>query len=690
MAVKNLNLSYNNTPFDAEGFSEEALAPHGLAYNTQQLCNTLTRVLTRVKRIEDYYRTEANNTSFDGLYGVDEVMSAGYLMMGSGMSGSPMTRPRITTAYIKPSYYQYDKINNVMTKYYKTIYLIMTRFCGLQPAIDFDTTEIPSYQYVSAAVSYDYYARAETSLAALGIELPAYWSPERFKQADLDANPDIADGSHRVDILDESSYFHGSYFYYLTGSGYLGSNSSRWVYSLNLFGIIYAIKMSEKMWLKMISRSSGVDVTNTSTPSLYLSGIGNIKGGKLTLIRQALSEVAYYIKQNGYDIYNPGTSANSVSNGRIGKRIKKALLNRGINFATEEIADYTKDITTSSYGDNYKSDPLMIVATGFANIETPDSVASSNYWWTALVPAVHLCRRYVSRRAYVPYDYKETTNPNAFEKEGGKVAYDKSNLRVYLNSRSTCSGTKSTYTWAVKTHEYDEYYSTYYGYAYLYSLSEQLIANIANTEIGYNPGETLQQVQSTNGASCHFLNQYVFLPTLTMLGVQNKSSARGWTNVSIGLDNSSYTDADGEQYPGGCGDTEINGEYVIYEEVAEAIDLIDNAWELGNRRLQFMPNPNFTGDTKEYTELYIPTATPAHISTDSRDASIPNRIACLYLSKADGTATSSNTGITSPYTYNPCTYAFALVPFHADALCGVYKPYTNGPELSYDSSPKYK
>lgn len=682
MATKNLNLSYNNAPFSVEGFSEEALAPHGLAYNTQQLCNTLSRVLTRIKRIEDYYRAEANNTTFDGLYGVNEVMASGYT---SG--GDPMIRPRVASQYLLPNS-DYSKFDGVATKFYKTIYQIMTRFCGMQPNVDFSSTEFPASKSVSVGVDYNYYEKAETALANLGIELPVYWSPERFRQADLDTQPNIADGTHRVDVLDESSYYHGSYFYYRTGSGYVSSNSGRFVEALKLFSIVYVIKASEKMWLKMVADSLGIEISNIATPSRHLSSIGNIKGGKLTLIRQALSEVAFHIYNNGYEIYSPGTSTNSVSDGRIGNRIKKALANRGIAFATEEIADYTKDPTVS-YG-SYKSDPLIIAAAGFANIDTPDSATSDTYWWTALVPAVHLCRRYVSRRGYVAYDYKETTNPNAFEKEGGKVAYDKSNLRVYLNSRSTCSGTNSDYTWSVKTHEYDEHYLTYYGYAYLYSLSEQLLANIANTQLGFNPGETLQQIQSTHGANGRFINQYVFLPTLTMLGVQNKSSARGWTNVTIGLDNSTYTDEKGVQYPGGCGDTEINGEYVCYEEAAESIDLIDNAWELGNRRLQFMPNPNFTGDTKAYTELYIPTATPAHISTDSRDTSIPNRIACLYLSKADGTATSSSNGVTSPYNYNPCTYAFALVPFHADELCGVYQPYTNGPTLTFSKTPAYK
>ncbi len=681
MATKTLDLSYSNVyiPFDADGFSDEALAPNGLAYHTQQLCNTLKRVLVRVKRIEDYYRAEADNTTFDGLYGLDEVMASGDTSMGSSLYGSPMTRPRVSASYLKPNYYQYDKVGNVMTKFYKTIYKIMTCFCGMQPNVDFDSANIPSYQKLYAGVSYDYYATAETLMTSVGISIPEYWSPERFKQADLNAHPDIADGSHRVDVMDENSYFHGSYFYYHTGSGYLGSNSSRFVYSLNLFSIIHTIKMSERMWLKMIAYSNSLGDITTSAPSNYLSGIGNIKGGKLVQIRQALSEVAYYVKQNGYDIYNPGTSTNSVSNGRIGKRIKKALSNRGIVFASEEIADYTKDPTNFSYSDNYKLDPLMIAAAGFANMKTTPS--STNYS-TALVPAVHLCRRYVSRRQYVPYDYKEADSASAFEQASGKVSYLKSNVRVWLNSRGSYYGTTGSYAWSKKTHDNDAFYTTSSGRAYLSSLSDTLLANIANTTMCYLSGENLAEVKSTHGGVNRLAEQYAFLPTLTMFGIENKSTVRNWTNYYIGIDCANYTDtSDGNTYVGGCAESELNGEYVCYEEVEEAKDLVENAWELGNRALQFVPNPNFTGDTTTYEKLHIPTSTPAYYTADTKDTTIPNRIATFYLSKADGTSTSISNGATTPYTYNPCAYAFALVPFKSNALCGVYQGYAAGPEL---------
>ena len=641
---------------DKSQFSAQAKA-RGWDVITENLCKTLAKVLDTAKRLNDYERADANCATYDGLYGADDLCF-------NLNAENRQKRPGST-------YSSYTNSGG----FYLTAYQIATKMWGLT------TSEIPTSTYRSSPAIYNSnvtdYTALLTQLGQLGVYVDTYWRVAHLF-------PEGAASGDEIVVNNSESVFNGQTLTYGSSSSYALSTPAAF------FSTIYHIR-GHLMLLRKVMENTPTGARGGKTfPASYslrdcLYSFPEFQPHDIVRIRQALTEVRANYAANGYDPYNPGTSTASISDGRIRNRIKKALSNRGIAFATSEIPDKTKDISAYYNGQATINDPLIIAGAGFAMVEMTDSHAStSNSWWGAFVPAVHLCRKYLMRSYMIAYDYKETTNPNAFEAANGKVAYAKSNRFVYLNSRST-----STQDWKVKAHDYDEYW-TGSEKPYLNSISTTLRANIAKTVLGLNPGENLAQDIDKAWPPLHFREHWCFLPTLTMFGVENKKTSRAWSNVQLALDSSTYYEVSGSsgEWMGSAGLTEgdLNGEGMAFEDVDSCVDLIENGWELGNRKYQFKVNPECSDATTARDKLYIPTQTPAVYRADTQDATIPNRIACFYLPKADGTATTSQLGYAAPYNTNPFTVAFTLVPFHTTATDNLYSGWVTEPVMSYSAT----
>lgn len=641
---------------DKSQFSAQAKA-RGWDVITENLCKTLAKVLDTAKRLNNYERADANCATYDGLYGADDLCF-------NLSAENRRKRPGST----------YNSYTN-SGGFYLTAYQIATKMWGLT------TNEIPTNAYRSSPAAYNSnvadYTTLLTQLGQLGVYVDTSWRVAQLF-------PEGAVSGDEIVVNNSESVFNGQTLIY-------GSSSS---YALNtpaaFFSTIYHIR-GHLMLLRKVMENTPTGVRGGKTfPTSYstrdqLYSFPQFQPHDIVRIRQALTEVRAGYAANGYNPYNPGTSTASISDGRIRNRIKKALSNRGITFATSEIPDKTRDISAYYNGQATINDPLIIAGAGFAMVEMADSHASANSsWWGAFVPAVHLCRKYLMRSYMIAYDYKETTNPNAFEAANGKVAYAKSNRFVYLNSRCT-----DTQNWKVKAHDYDEYW-TGSEKPYLNSISTTLRANIARTALGLNPGEDLARDIDKAWPPSHFREHWCFLPTLTMFGVENKKTSRAWSNVQLALDSSTYYEVSGSsgEWVGSAGlvEGDLNGEGMAFEDVDSCVDLIENGWELGNRKYQFKVNPECSDATTARDKLYIPTQTPAIYRADTQDATIPNRIACFYLPKADGTATTSQLGYTAPYNANPFTVAFTLVPFHTTATDNLYSGWVTEPVMSYSAT----
>lgn len=650
--LNNITLNLDKTAFSARAKAQ------GLDVATENLCKALAKILDTSKNLNEYERADANCATYDGLYGADEVC----------YNLKPENR-RKRKGYSSTNYYTNSG------GFYLTAYQIATKMWG------FDTAELPTSQYSGSTSSVNgttsTYQNNIDRLEVLGCVVDSYWKIDRFLPA--------GETTANITPSDPNSFFDGALLRF--GSS---QNSYRVQYPCGLFAALIHHRAHYKILRTLIEQTpttrggkGGVVFNDNYSTRDTLYSFTTVQPHDLVRIRQALTEVRAGYAASGYDIYNPGTATNSITSGRIGSRIKKALSNRGITFASAEISDKTLDVSNYYIRATRINDPLIITAAGFANVEQQSSHESTGGgWWSSLVPAVHICRKYLMRRYAVAYDYKEETNPNAYEKDGGKVSYRKSNIYVWQNSRCT-----SATSWRINTHDYDAYYATGQ-YTYLNSISDVLRANIAKTNLGINRGEQLSDITNAWGYALR-RDHWAFLPTLTMFGVANRSSTRRWSNGNIqcAVDDSNYIDdSDGETYIGGGYEAELGGESVTYEEVAESIDLIENAWELGNRKYQFKVNPECNDASTARTDLYIPTNTPAVNKADSKDGTVPNRIACFYLPKADGTATTSQMGTSSPYNYNPTTHAFALVPFHTATTDDTCLEWVTEPVMSYSAT----
>lgn len=636
-------------------FSDEAKAT-GLKTATENLCKALSFVLDAAKRLNDYERQDAVCSTYDGLYGADELC---------------LNLPEATRRHASKTstYNSYSSSGG----FYLTARQIATKMWGLATD-DLPTTTAGNYPRDYFGGYLRYYNGCLDELEADGVPVADYWKIAPH------IPDDVATGD-RITVTDANSYFYNRYIRYST------SSITALTTPHAFFGAVANIRGHLRLLKIMMDKTPSGKRGGKTFPASYslrdcLYSFPQFQPHDLVRIRQALTEVrAGYTY---YDNYSPGTATNSVTSGRIGNRIKKALLNRGITFASAEIDDTTLDISDYYARAAKISDPLIIAAAGFAGVESAETYGTKTTW-AQLVPAVHLCRKYLMRCYAVAYDYKEADNPNAFEQANGKLDYSLSNSRVFTNSR--CS---SASAWKVKAHDYDAYYTTSQ-YTYLQSISDILRANIAKTWMSFNFSQTATEVKDPDGRGWRGMMIWAFLPTLTMFGVQNKLSARKWSNnaAQIAVDYANYLDADGEEWIGsfnseaGVG---VDDSIVYDDEVSQAKDLLENAWELGNRRYQFQVNPECSDASTARTYLYIPTSTPCVCNTDTLDATIANRVACFYLPKADGTATTNQLGYTNPYNYQPATYAFTLVPFHTTETDGTAPACVSEPVMSYSAT----
>lgn len=667
MARPSISVVLNSAPqVDTSGFSEQALE-WGWNTMTQDLCNALAKVLSLAKNVNDFERADARNTSYTHLYGAEDVCPN--LSVATRRTKHDTTS---TSAYYK-TYYTGSE------GFYLAGLQLATNMYGLTTGTDGDlpTTDIYPSTLSSYNSSTDQYSRIIAYLENFGLTIHSGWKIDQYL-TDIAYNEDVT-------INDENSFYDGTTIKKTSSSSSttygLGNGFQIFRTLYHIVGHFHILRRIAELTPTTRGGRGGTAFNPSATPrASQIMFSRQCLPHELVIIRQALSEVHSYLRANGYDPYSPGTATTSISSGRIRNRIKKALSNRGITFASAEIADKTHDITKGGYSlASAINDPLIIAAAGFACVETNDTVGTNGFWG-ALVPAVHLCRKYLMRAAMVAYDYKEADNPNAFEAAGGKVEYFKSNMYVFLNSRAS-----SYYNWKINTHDYDAYWSGNQ-YPYLQHLSSVLRCNIAKTALGVNRGQKLTDL--TNGYVT-FRNQWAFLPSMKMFGTPNKLSSRRFNSnaVVFGIDGGEYTDGDGDVYCDAPGyEADLNGDSVALEEPEAWNDLIENSWELGARAYKFMVNPECSDASTARTELYIPSSTPANTTTDSRDTSIPNRIACWHLGKVDGTATSNSYGWSSPYNYNPFTPAFALIPFYTSETDNTYKDYTTEPWSDYGLS----
>lgn len=641
--LNNITINFNSNLFSS------AAKANNWHTATQNLCRALSFVLDMAKRLNNYEREDASCTTYNGFYGADELC---------------FNLPSATRR-------SYKGLTSVISNYYTAsggFYLaaqqIATKMWGLS------TTELPSSLFPSTPPDKNYSIRNQdynnliSMLESLDVPVADYWKLDRVIPTEAE------DGENFV-VDDTTSYFNGRTLTVGNTASFAGSKVQCF------FGAIYNIRGHAKILKIMMDNTPTGSRGGKTFPTSYslrdcLYSLPQFQPHEIVRIRQALTRVRAQIADSGYDPYDVDT--------RIRERIKTMLTSYGIDFSSAEISDSTLDPTNYCYRAAKISDPLIITAAGFAALRQADTINTQS-WWDSLVPAVHICRKYLTRRYAVAYDYKEDTNPNAFEQASGRVNYRQSNLRVWLNSRGS-----SATAWKVPTHDYDAYYTTGQ-YPYLYTLSPTLRANIAKTSLAFNRAETLDDITSDFGGPVYGTMMWSFLPTLTMFGIRNHSDSRYWNSgkVQLGLDCANLTDGAGNDYTGGWAtEADLNGEYVAFEELEVSVDLIENAWELGDRRLQFTVNPECSDASTARTELYIPTSTPAVNKDDTKDATIPNRVACFYLPKADGTSTSYQMGVTSPYNYLPCTYAFALVPFHTTETDNVAAELVTEPTFGYN------
>lgn len=632
------------------------------------MLQAVARFAAYTKQINDYERNCAgeSNTAYDSIYGADELIPE-------------MAKPRSAPSILY----------GMSASFYLTGLGLMSKIYGLEGGSDTYFERYDGYDYStgytsfyssgffqSASFAYVRYLRrssnpttyetcysATTRLESLGFSMPLYF--------DLDYALSYATNGTTVEAR-KDTFYRGETYNTDTAST-LSKASYPALYAANrffaTFGDIYAhfqmlktivakVPTTRRGWGGQVS-SNYFDIEDAC------SELGDIKPHYAVQIRQALTKVHHTLwRQGGYDVYGVKT--------RIGTLIKNELSARSITFASAVMDDKTKDPTEYA-SMNYRYDPFICAAAGFAPLEY------SGEEYGVVVPAVQICRRYLSRRWAVAWDYAETTNPNAYESVNGKANYLKSNIRVWLNSR--CSGLSA---WKVPTHTYDAYFATGQ-YPHLATLSSAMLNNIAKTEMCFHPSETTAQIASPWGSYLLSSKHWAFLPNLTQMGVKNELGSRSWTNFQLAVDNGQNYFEDGEEYPSGWLNDgyELYGDYAYFEEAEVTPDIVDNAWELGNRRYQLMPNPYFANyHADEYDGLYIPTSTPGWAKADTRDATIPNRVACFHLNYSNGQNTTSNLGASAPYSYNPTLYAYTLVPFRLEKTDGVLPEVINGPTLS--------
>ncbi len=582
------------------------------------------RIVTYLKRQNDYERSEANRADCLGMFGADDIAR---------------NIKEYTTAY-KMDYPRYPEYamtaynrQRVLSYYYKCWQVLAKYFYGYE----FSTSRYPSsigseYGTVtnySRIITEDYYN--------IGIAYGAFWKHPRATGGEY-----ASSGRNGIESTDPNCVFCGDI-------AWISSFQSNREKAVNDFVTIitYIMKIDHLRTelvdcLPTSQGGNGKDSAsyNPKFSNYYCPG-RNIKQFSLLptpvcQVRQILAKVM--LNSNyGTDDWQPWTYAGQV---QCSIAVQDGLSERGIINAI--IPDKTIDPSKSSIYNTPVSDPLVVAGTGYGVIASADGDLGH------LAPVVSLRRQYMFRRYCSNYDYPEPDNPNAFEKKYGRVRYGHSNLRQWLNSVKTGVG-----AWAVKAHDTDAFAGTAaYSYGYLNHISAILRSNLAKVEYTYPSGSANAIVNNTCAVS--IAEDWVAIPNMTQFGYSNYSGTRKTDRIAV--DDVVH----GEYY--------FRGEYGEIEEGNSSFCAEDN-WRpamTSHWYHKFAYNPNFATPTTS-TARRCPSRTPANSAYDSYDATISNLVAGMA-SNDDGSTAPTKTTSQPYFIEDGLMVYFTVAAFHADKI----------------------
>lgn len=585
------------------------------------------RVVTYLKRQNDYERSEADRADCLGMFGADDIARN----IKEYTTAYKMDYPRYLTgamnAYNRqrvPSYYY--SCWRVLAKYFYGYDLSTSRYPSL---IGSEYGTITNYPRL---VSEDYY---DTN-----ISFGPFWKHPRTTGGEY-----ASSGRNGIESTNSNCAFCGD----LAWISSFQSNRER---AVNDFVVIvtYIAKIDQLRTelidcLPTTQGGNGMNSGNynpvysdTYSDPYHIRAISAFKllPSPICQVRQALAKVMLDPKY-GTSEWQPWTYAGQV---QVSIAVQNALNERGL--LNGLIPDKTIDPGNSSVYYDPVSDPLLTTGTGYGLIADPDGDLAH------LAPVAILRRQYMFKPYSYYYDYPEADNPNAFEKQYGRVRYGHSNVRSYLTTPVQYSG-----DWVKPKHDYDVFASTAsHAYAYLRHISAILRGNIAKTEMLYPSGDASRIIN--NSCVTSVVQDWVGLPTMTQLGYTNAVSIRKTARVAVD--------------EGVHGEFYFMGEYGEIEYGNNSFCAEDN-WRTAMTSHTYNKigyNPNFK-TTVDTTTKKVPTRTPANYASDSYDATISNRVACMNTA-ANGSTAMTNTTTQPYFAWDGYMVYFSLAAFHADKI----------------------
>lgn len=616
------NWSYSYNPvnpsdFDTYGMSE-------IVEVANDSLGEFARVVTYLKRQNDYERSESSRTDCLGMFGADDI-ARNIKEYGTAYK---MEYPRYPTGAMNsynrqrvPSYYY--KCWRVLAQYFYGYDLSTSRYPSL---IGSETGTVANYPRVTTEDYYD-----------TGITYGAFWKHPRGEGGEYSAS-----GRNGITSNNPHSAFCGD----VAWKSSFQSNREK---AINDFvSIIAYIVKIDHLRTELVdclpSSQGGQGESLTDYNPRYSNysflersvGLFKLLPTPICQVRQVLAKVMLNPKY-GTDEWQPWAYAGQV---QCSIAVQNGLSERGIINAI--IPDKTIDPSKTSIYNDPVSDPLVVAGTGYGIIAAADGDLGR------LAPVVSLRRRYMFKPYCAYYDYPEPDNSNAFEQKYGRVRYGHSNLRAWLNSTKTSAG-----GWAVKAHDADAFAGTAtYARGYLNHISAILRANLAKIEYLYPIGNANAIVNNTCAVA--FTDDWVAIPNMTQFGYSNYTGTRKTDRIAV--------------------DDAVHGEYYFlgeYGEIEEGNDSFcaEDNWRpamTSHQYHKFGYNPNFAAPTAS-TARRCPSRTPANYASDSYDATISNLVAAMA-SNDDGSTAPSKTTSQPWFVEDGLMVYFTVAAFHADKI----------------------
>lgn len=617
------NWSYGYTPPSNEDFDTYGMPD--IVNVAENFIEELARVLFFLKKQNDYERSEVNRTDCLGMFGADDIASH---VKAYGITAYDMSYPR----YPESAMNSYNR-QRVPAYYYRCWLTLAQYFYGY----DLPASRYPFTLCSESGTVTNYTQIAMNDYSKIGINFGSFWRHPRStggEYADSGRNGIMSNNPNCVfcgDTAWKSSF---------------QSNREKAVYDF-ISVITYMVKidhlrteLADCLPTEQGGNGEEADYYDPRYSDMFFTEratqLFKLLPNPICQVRQALAKVMLDPKY-GTEEWQPWTYAGQV---QVSIAVQNALNERGL--LNGLIPDMTVDPGNSSIYYSPVNDPLLTTGTGYGLIADPDGDLSH------LAPIVILRRQYMFKPYYYYYDYPEANNPNAFEKQYGRVNYGQSNARTYLTTPAQSNG-----QWAKPQHDYDVFLSTSSSvYAYLRYISVLLRSNLAKTEMLYPIGNASHIANNT--CAVGIVRDWVGLPTMTQLGYTNAVSTRKTARVAV----------DGQVH----GEYYFMGEYGEIEYGSNSFCAEDN-WRTAMTSHTYNKigyNPNFK-TTVDTTTKKVPTRTPANYASDSYDATISNRVACMNTA-ANGSTAMTNTTTQPYFAWDGYMVYFSLAAFHADKI----------------------